>query len=228
MGFWPVHGMLRHVPIMTPLMRRINGLLAAALMAFGIALTSEAKSYSGGGGHSYSSHSSSFGGSHSFSSGSHSFSSGSSHSSGGGSFHTSSSSSSHASSPSGGKSYKSSSGSSYSSGSIWSDTSRHSYTSGKSYSSGSSGWFGSGSSSSHADSGSLTFDTAAARARKEADEQGEVRAVQRYADGAAGFVELFAAVRRRRVFVPGQTAARFRAPEAATHTGPGSISRTLR
>jgi hypothetical protein len=161
------HGMLPHVPIMTPLMRRINGLLAAALLAFGVSLTSEAKSYSSGGGHSYSSHSSSFGGGHSFSSGSHSFSSGSSHSSGSGSFHTPSGSSSHASSSSGGKSYKSSSGSSYSSGSIWSDTGRHSYTSGKSYSSGSSGWFGSGSSRSHSDGGSLTFDTAAARARKE-------------------------------------------------------------
>ena len=58
--------------------------LAAALLAGWSPANGSAKTYSSGGGHSYSSHSSSSGGSHSFSSGSHSFSSGSSHSSGGG------------------------------------------------------------------------------------------------------------------------------------------------
>jgi hypothetical protein len=83
--------------------------LAATLLASVLPFRSEAKSYSGGGGHSYSSHSSSSGGSHSFSSGgSHSSSSGSSHSFSSGSGHSFSSGGSH--SPSGGSSHSSSAG----------------------------------------------------------------------------------------------------------------------
>ena len=83
--------------------------LAATLLAIGLPFSSEAKSYSSGGGHSYSSHSSSSGGSHSFSSGgSHNFSSGSSHNFSSGSGHSFSSGSSHSSS--GGSSHSSSFG----------------------------------------------------------------------------------------------------------------------
>jgi hypothetical protein len=172
MGFFVRHGILLLVPNMKRFLQRMSCLLTAALLAIGIPFSSEAKSYSSGGGHSYSSHSSSFGGSHSFSSGSHSFSSG------GSSFHSSGTGSSHSSGfgggSGGGKSFSSGGGHSYSSGSSWSDSGRHSYTSGKSYSSGSSFSFASGSGGGHSggrvsDSGgsSFAFDTAAAHARKE-------------------------------------------------------------
>jgi hypothetical protein len=169
----------------------MNGLLAAALMAFWFPSLAEAKSYSSGGGHSYSSssfHSSSSGGSHSFSSGSHS-SSGGSHtfSSGGGSTHSSGygggggSTRSSSSGGSGSKSFNSGGGKSYSSGSSGSDSDRHGYSSAKSYTSGSGKTF-SGSSGSTAavrpveptrkvgadlKSSALTFDNAATRARRE-------------------------------------------------------------
>ncbi|MGO8930961.1 MAG: hypothetical protein ACLQU3_29240 [Limisphaerales bacterium] len=184
-------------------MRTVICVLAAALLASGLPFSSEAKSYSSGGGHSYSSHRSSFGGSNSFSSGSgHSFSSGSSHSSSGGSTHSSSfgSGSYRANSGEGvgqshgfglsqglgfgnggGKHFDSGSGRSYSSGSTWSENGRHSYTSGKSYSSGAGHIFASSSGSdrsprepqsaysprSDSSSTPLTFDAAAAHARKE-------------------------------------------------------------
>jgi hypothetical protein len=126
----------------------VRCLALALIIALGLPLRSDAKGYSSGH-HSYSSssHSSSFGGSHSFSSGSHNFSSGTHTSSSGGS-------STHNSVFGGGssKNFNSGSGKSYSSGSLWSDQSRHSYSSGKSYSSSSS---------------QFSFDTAAARARKE-------------------------------------------------------------
>jgi hypothetical protein len=219
--------MLHRVLIMKRFLRTLTCLLTAMLLAAGLPFNAAGKSYSSGGGHSYSSHSSSSGGSHSSSShssssGSHSFSSGSSHSSGsssgsssshgssGTSTHSSgggssrSSTSTHSSgggstysagsgggggsssstgSSSAGKSYKASSGRSYSSGSSGGDSDRRSYTSGKSYSASSRNVFPSGSDSGaapsvakspsppQADSGapspSLTFDTAAARARKE-------------------------------------------------------------
>jgi hypothetical protein len=88
-----------------------------------------------------------------------------------------------------GKSFESSSGKSYSSGSAWGDNGRRSYTSGKSYSSGSGNIF---TSSSRNDSSArvskpavadnaasrasqVTFDTAAARARKEEGSQSKFR-----------------------------------------------------
>ena len=126
------------------------------------------KSYSGGGGHSYSSHSSSshsssFGGSHSFSSSGSRSSSPSRSSSGGGSS----------------KSFTSSSGKSYGASSKSNDDGRHGYTATKSYSSGPSHTFSPGNGGSppapnparnsrpNNSSSDLTFDTAAARARKE-------------------------------------------------------------
>ena len=139
--------------------------------------SASAKSYSSGS-HSYSSHSS--GGSHSFSSGGgHSFSS--SHSSGG--------SSSHSSSGSKSSSFSSGSGHSYSSGSRWGDTGRHSYTSGKSYSSSARRSFVSSflgddrpaitktakQSTPYSSGTSFTFDSAAARARKEEASQAKFR-----------------------------------------------------
>lgn len=147
--------------------------------------------FGSGGNHSFRS-----GGSHSFSSGSgHSFSSNGSHNSSGGSAHSSgtgldgASGRSHGfgmsresgSGDSGGEHFTSGSGKSYSSGPTWSEHSRHSYTSGKSYSSGA-GYVYSASSGNDSDiresqpahnampgssGSSLTFDTAAARARKE-------------------------------------------------------------
>lgn len=168
-------------------------LLAVAALAGACPSRSEAKSYSSGGGHSYSSsssHSSSSGGSHGYSSGSsHSGSSGThgASSSGGGSTHTSSSGGSsgpsHISNPgnTGTKTFNSGSGKSYSSGSTGSDTDRHGYSSAKSYSSSPGHSFSPGSGtlapSRPAESArktpaepkpsSLTFDDAAARARKE-------------------------------------------------------------
>ena len=161
--------------------QRLNRLLLSGLLSAGLCLSGWAKSYSSGG-HSYSSHSYSHsssygGGSHSFSSGSHSFSSGgSSHSS----TFSGSSGGSHSSSfswgggsDSGSRSFRSSSGKSYSSSSIWDDNNRKSYSSGKSYTAGSGRLFSSGTTgssrpnnSSSASSG-LSFDTAAAHARKE-------------------------------------------------------------
>ena len=173
MGFLPGSGMLLPIEVMKPPRQTVICWLAVALLAAGYPFRGEAKSYSSGGGHSYSSHSSGSGGSHSFSSaGSHSFSSGGSHSSSSGG-HSSSGGFTHSSS--------SSSGKSYSSGSTSSDSDRHSYTSAKSYSSGASHTFSSSSgSASHvresraARSGepneganALTFDTAAARARRD-------------------------------------------------------------
>jgi hypothetical protein len=152
-------------------LQQISNLLAVlGLLAF----SSEAlagRSYSSGGGHSYSSHSSSshsssYGGSHSFSSGSSRSSSSSSHSSGSGS---------------GSKSFTSSSGKSYGSSSQSNNDGRHSYTANKSYSSGPSHSFGPNdgrgsptppaqparNSRPNNPSSDFTFDTAAARARKE-------------------------------------------------------------
>jgi hypothetical protein len=149
--------------------RILNSLLALALLARWPDIT-EAKSYSSGGGHSYShsssSHSSSF--SHSGSSGF----GGSSRSSGGGG-------SSRSSGGSGSKSFSSGSGKSYSSGSSWSDTGHKSYSASKSYSSGAGKSFSpapgaqrppasaSPTSRTKPDSSGFTFDTAAARARKQ-------------------------------------------------------------
>ena len=139
--------------------------LLIAILFLACPLAVDARSYSSGGGHSYSSHSSSHSSSssHSFSSPSHSFSSGGS----------SSSSSSHSSS-SGSSSHSSASGSgkSYSSGSSSDDSNRRSYSSGKSYNSGSSFSSSSKRSSSSGNNSSsasddFNYDTAAARARKE-------------------------------------------------------------
>jgi hypothetical protein len=174
MGFRTGDGILHLVQAMKSPMRTLICVLAAALLAGGVPFRGEAKSYSSGGGHSYSSHSSSFGGGHSFSSGSsHSFSSGGSHSSSSGAGRSSSGGFTHSSSSSG--------GTSYSSGSTSSDAGRHSYTSGKSYSSGASHTFASTSGNDDVaiaipsprtakpDSSvsQFTFDQAAARARKE-------------------------------------------------------------
>lgn len=156
--------------------RVLSYLLASLLLADVSIFSLQAKSYSSGG-KSYSAHSSSSGSSHSFSSGSgKSFGSGSSSrgsssgsSSGGGSRSPSSSSGS-------GKSFGSGSGKSYSSGSTWSGNDHHGYSSGKSYSSGSSASKlqspkakdeDIGNRNTSAGSG-FSFDTAAARARKEA------------------------------------------------------------
>ena len=152
-------------------LRRLNCLLAAGLLAAGLPFTSEAKSYSSGGGHSYSSHSSSFGGSHSSSGSSHSFSSGGGHTFGSGGSHGSSAggssgsgiSHSFSSQSAGGHSFDSGGGKSYSSGSTWSGSGRHSYSSAKSYSSGSAR-----STELEPNLPHVTFDTAAARASKEA------------------------------------------------------------
>jgi hypothetical protein len=137
-------------------------LLTAVLLAAGLPFGSEAKSYSSGGGRSYSSHSSGSGGSHSFGGSSRSFGAPSrSSNSGGGSS----------------KSFSSGSGKSYSAGSKSSDDNRHGYSASKSYSSGGNRLFKSGS----ADDSSSTspardsagrnagfsFDRAAARAKKE-------------------------------------------------------------
>jgi len=138
--------------------------------------SSGSHSFSSGSSHSSSgssSHSSGFSGSSG--GGSHSFSSGGGGSSGFGSSHTSSSDSGKSFSPGGGKSY--------SSGSTWSDSTRHSYTSGKSYTSGAGHLFSSGSgpgldsapASTHSyrqsqpepSSSAMSFDSAAAHARKE-------------------------------------------------------------
>jgi hypothetical protein len=129
------------------------GMTLALFLASGGDIAFAKGSHGGGGGHSYSSHSSSFS-SHSYSSGSHSYSSGS-HSFSSGS-HSSSSFSSSRSSGSSGTSYRSGSGKSYSSGSSASGSNPRSYSSGKSYSS------GAGHSSSD-----FAFDTGAARARKQ-------------------------------------------------------------
>ena len=170
---------------------RMISLLIALALSMWCPLRAEAKSYSSGGGHSYSSsssHSSSSGGGHSFSSGGHS-SSGGSHtfSSGGGSTHSSSfgggGSTTHSSNSgnSGSKSFSSGSGRSYSSGSSGSDSDRHGYSSAKSYTSGSGKTFTGSSGSPTATrpvepmrkvgadpkSSALTFDDAATRARKE-------------------------------------------------------------
>jgi hypothetical protein len=158
--------MLLPVQVVKCSRRTVICVLAAALLAGGLPFSSDAKSYSSGGGRSYSSHSSGSGSSHrSNSSSSRSSSSSSSRSSGsagsrsssGGSTHSASSGSGSRSTSSGGdagkshgttashesssakasgKSCNSGSGKSYSSGSTWSDSERHSYTSAKSYSSG--------------------------------------------------------------------------------------------
>ena len=177
-------------------MRTTICLLAAALLAGSLVLCADAKSYSSGSGRSYSSHSSSSHSSGSSSSGSsHSSGSGGSRSSGSSSTHSSGGSSrssssvssgggsSHSSGGTGGssKGFTSSQGRSYSSGSSRSDSSRQGYTSGKSYSAGSGHSFSSSSgrgqtsapskSSAQVEPDSsasaVTFDRAAARARKE-------------------------------------------------------------
>ena len=139
-------------------------------------------SFSSGSGHSFSSgssHSPIGGSTHGSSAGSgtHSASSGGS----AGTSHGTGVSQRSGSGSSGGKNFSSGGGKSYSAGSTWSEDSRHSYTSGKSYSSGAGHTF---TSSSGSDSGirepqparsaksdssgtPLTFDNAAARARKE-------------------------------------------------------------
>jgi len=134
----------------------LNRTLAVALLLTTPFVAEAGKGYSSGGGRSYSSSSSR----------SSSFSSSSSRSSSGSSRSSSSSS----------KSFSSGGGKSYSSGSSWSGTSR-SYSSGKSYTGSSGSKYSSGSSSatvykstknsSGSSSSSFTFDTAAARARKE-------------------------------------------------------------
>jgi hypothetical protein len=141
--------------------------LATVLLGIGLPSESFAKGYSSHGGHSYSSHSSSSHGGGFSSSRSSSYHS-SSHSSGGNSSHNS-----------GSKSFSSGSGRSYSSGSIANDSNRRSYSSGKSYSSSDGKYFGAPSHketppsavgtarTGKNDSGGFTFDTAAARARKE-------------------------------------------------------------
>jgi hypothetical protein len=187
MGFFPGDGILRESKGMNRGMQKLKCWLAVMLLASGVLSRSEAKSYSSGGSHSYSSHSSSSGGSHSFSSGSHSFSSGGgstrTSSSGGGSHNSSSTftpSRSSGSSPGSSKSFNSGGGKSYSSGSSGSDNDRRGYSSGKSYSSSDEHIFKTAAGKANAspvspvrkaasDSGSsgLTYDTAAARARKE-------------------------------------------------------------
>jgi len=147
-------------------------------------------SFSSGGSHNFSS-----GGGHTFSSGgSHTSSGGSTHGSGFGSgsrsesagwgasrSHETGGSEGSSSAGGGGRNFSSSSGKSYSSGSTWSGSGRHSYTSAKSYSS---GWDHAFTSSRGSESGvpgsergrnagpdasgsGLTYDTAAAHARKE-------------------------------------------------------------
>jgi hypothetical protein len=150
------------------------------LLAAGLPFSSEAKSYSSGGGRSYSSHSSGSGGSHSFG--------GSSRSSGFGSSGNRSSSSSSRSSNSsagGSKSFSAGSGKSYSAGSRSSDDNRHGYSSSKSYSSGAGHLFKPGSADGTSGtiparepagkSSGFSFDTAAARAKKEEASQREFR-----------------------------------------------------
>ena len=201
--------MIRLAIVMNRRIRIVSCSLAAVLLSGLLLPSSQAKSYSSGGGHSYSSsssHSSSSGGGHSYGSGSHSFSSGSSHSSSGGSTRSSSSGSSSAggsrSSSSGGgaskssstgsthspsstgntsKSFSSSSGKSYSASSSQDDDNRRGYSSAKSYTSGAGHTFSSSSGTESATAvaapakkpapvsnpSSFTFDTAAARARKE-------------------------------------------------------------
>lgn len=140
----------------------LSGALATALLFTTPFFAEAGKSYSSGGGRSYSSSSSR---SSSFSSSRSS----SGRSSGGSSSRSSSGSS---------KSFSSGSGKSYSSGSSWSGSS-HSYSSGKSYSGSSGSKYSSGSSSrndttvsksgksSSGSGSSFTFDSGAARARKE-------------------------------------------------------------
>ena len=178
---------MQQVSVMKRFVSKTSCLFIAALLAVSSPSLSEAKSYSSGGGRSYSSSSSrSSGSSHSSSSGRSSGSGSSTRSSGSssGSSHSSGSSSSSSrnsgSQNSGSKSFNSGSGKSYSSGSTWSDGGKKSYTSGKSYSSGSdrdlvrgsrnpdNGPVGNAGARNErpADSG-FSFDTAAARARKE-------------------------------------------------------------
>jgi hypothetical protein len=150
-------------------LRNLNWLLLTFMLAASNLPAVAGKGYSSGGGHSYSSHSSS----------SHSSSSGSSHSYGSGSSGRTSTSTSSSRSSGPSKSFNSG-GRSYSSGSGGSESDRHGYSSGKSYSSDSGNKFSSppparerskGSSSSAtkapAKDSSFSFDTAAARARKE-------------------------------------------------------------
>ena len=190
--------MLRQVLVMNRPMRIVVWQLAATLVVAWSVSTVPAKSYSSGGGHSYSSHSSSSGGGHSFSSGSRSFSSGSRHGSSSGSIHSSigtgsSGASNHSSPSDSSRSFNASSGKSYSSGSTWSGSSGHSYTSGKSYSSGAGHSFKSTfhdleSSAAPAPAAkaksdlsvpAFSFDSAAAHARKEEASQAKYREFKR-------------------------------------------------
>jgi len=147
---------------------RLNCLLALLLSAC-LCYAGPGRSYSSGGGHSYSAHSSS---SHSSSGYSGSRSSGFSSS------RSSGTSSTRNSSSSGSKSFGSGGGKSYSSGSSWNDSNRKGYGSSKTYTSGTGNTFSSSRNNKPspspatprkdtADSSGFTFDTAAARARKE-------------------------------------------------------------
>jgi hypothetical protein len=203
MGIRHRYGMLPQVLVMYRPFRSIGYRLAvAALLAAWSVSIVPAKSYSSGGGHSYSSHSSSSGGGRSFSSGSHSFSSGSSHGSSSSSKRSSSatgsSGGSNHSSPSGSsRNFNASSGKSYSSGSTWSGSSGHSYTSGKSYSSAAGQTFKStsqdlGSSAtptspvkakSNSSAPAFSFDSVAAHARKEEASQAKYTEFKRSDSG---------------------------------------------
>ena len=146
----------------------ITWCLATVLLGIGLPSDCRAKGYSSHGGHSYSSHSSSYHGGGFSSSRSSSYHSSSGRSPGGNSSHNS-----------GNKSFSSGSGRSYSSGSIANDSNSKSYSSGKSYSSSDGKYFGAPTRretptssagttrTGKTDSGGFAFDTAAARARKE-------------------------------------------------------------
>ena len=146
---------------------RILVLLLTLALSAGCCYAGPGRSYSSGG-HSYSSHSSSSHSSGFSGSGSSGFSS--SRSSGGGSSRNSSNP--------GSKSFTSGSGKSYSSGSSWNDDNRKGYSSSKSYTSGTGKTFSSApdkdgvppaprTRKDNAGSSGFSFDTAAARARKE-------------------------------------------------------------
>src|SRR4051812_31412138 len=155
---------------------RTISFVAAILVASLMSSSLEAKSYSSGGGRSYSSSSSHSSSSHSSSGSSRSSSSGGSSSRSSSTRTTSSGSSSTKTAPgSSTKSYKSGTGKSYSSGSTWNDDSKKSYTSGKSYTAGANrnGSSSSSSPNSKRNDSEFTFDTAAARAKREADSKTE-------------------------------------------------------
>src|SRR5438552_2627289 len=145
--------------------KRILVLLLTLALSAGFCYAGPGRSYSSGG-HSYSSHSSS----------SHSSGFSSSRSSGFSSSRSSGGGSSRNSSNPGSKSFTSGSGKSYSSGSSWNDDNRKGYSSSKSYTSGTGKTFSPDKDGvpptprtrkDNAGSSGFSFDTAAARARKE-------------------------------------------------------------